>query len=86
MVMTPNCNLPEGAKAEAAIVTDADVESIAVALRQLISMSDAELESAGTRGRRLVEEQFQWPRIVRQVTQVYDWILGAGPKPACIMS
>ncbi len=84
VVMTPNCNLPEGAKAGAAIVANADVESIVVALRQLISMSNAELESTGTRGRRLVEEQFRWPRIAQQVTQVYDWILGAGPQPACI--
>jgi poly(glycerol-phosphate) alpha-glucosyltransferase len=86
VVVTPNCNLPEGAKAGAAIVTDADAESIAVALRQLISMSNDELESIGSRGRRLVEEQYQWPRIARQVTQVYDWILGAGPQPACIMN
>ncbi len=86
VVITPNCNLPEGAKAGAAILTDADVESIATALRQLLSMSHAELECTGMKGRKLVEDRFLWPRIARQVTQVYDWILGVGPQPTCIMN
>jgi len=85
VVITPNCNLPEGAGAGAGIVTEPDVESIAVALRELISMSDAQLQSMGRKGRRLVEERFQWPCIVRQVTQVYDWVLGFGSQPACIV-
>jgi len=84
VVMTPNCNLSEGVVAGAAIVTDADVESITVALRQLISMSNSELQSTGARGRRFVEERFPWPRTVNQMTQVYDWILGSGPQPACV--
>jgi glycosyltransferase involved in cell wall biosynthesis len=84
-VMTPQCNLPEGEQAGSAIVVECGVESIAGGLNRLFAMSDRERESSGSRGRRLVEEKFQWPRVVRQMTEVYDWILGFGPQPACVL-
>ncbi len=83
-IITPNCNLPEGATAGAAIITNADVESITEAIRRLISMSSLELDAMGVQGRRLVEHEFQWPGLALQLVQVYDWILGAGPQPACV--
>jgi poly(glycerol-phosphate) alpha-glucosyltransferase len=85
VLMTPNCNLPEGSKAGAAITVEADVESLCRALNQLFSMDSVEREAMGARARCLVEEQFRWPRIADQMTQVYDWILGAGPRPACVL-
>jgi len=85
-VITPSCNLAEGARVGAAIMTDADVESMSKALLQLFAMSPAELEAMGSKGRRLVEEHFQWPWIARQLAQVYDWILGSGPRPACVLN
>jgi glycosyltransferase involved in cell wall biosynthesis len=85
-VMTPQCNLPEGEQAGAAMVVDCGVEGMAAALNRLFSMSNGEREAMGARGRRLVEEKFQWPRVVRQMTEVYDWILGFGPQPACVLN
>jgi glycosyltransferase involved in cell wall biosynthesis len=85
-VMTPNCNLPEGAKTGAAIMAEPEVGSLAEALCRLFSMGKPERETLGARGRRLVEQQFQWPRIAEQVTQVYDWILGFGPQPAFVLN
>jgi glycosyltransferase involved in cell wall biosynthesis len=86
VVMTPNCNLPEGAKTGAAIMAEPEVGSLAEALCRLFSMGKPERETLGARGRRLVEQQFQWPRIAEQVTQVYDWILGFGPQPAFVLN
>jgi poly(glycerol-phosphate) alpha-glucosyltransferase len=86
VVMTPHCNLPEGSKAGAAIVTEADVNCISEALIRLFSMSSFERKSMGVMGRRLVEEQFQWPRIAQQMTDVYDWMLGLGPQPSCVLN
>ena len=55
-------------------------ESILMALRQLFSMSDAEREVMGSRGRRLVEDRFGTARIGKQMVEVYDWMLG-GCRP-----
>jgi len=84
VVITPNCNLPEGVKAGAAIAAEPDVEGITEALLQVMSMNACQLDAIGARGRRLVEQQFQWPHIVEQMVRVYDWVLGFGSQPACV--
>jgi poly(glycerol-phosphate) alpha-glucosyltransferase len=86
VLMTPECNLPEGAIAGAAILLDPDARSIAAAMRQLFSMTEREREAMGRSGRGLVEERFQWQRIGKAMTEVYDWILGHGPKPDCVLA
>jgi glycosyltransferase involved in cell wall biosynthesis len=86
VLMTTNCNLPEGVRAEAAIMMEADVESICGALIRLFSMDTPGRTTMGANGRRLVEEQFRWPRIAEQMTEVYDWILGRGNRPNCVMN
>jgi poly(glycerol-phosphate) alpha-glucosyltransferase len=86
VLMTTNCNLPEGTRAGAAITMDPDTEGICGALTKLFSMGIVERMAMGTRGRRLVEEQFRWPRIADRMTQVYDWVLGRGPQPACVLN
>ncbi len=86
VLMTTNCNLPEGSKAGAAIMMDADLDSICGALSRLFSMDALERSAMGARGRRLVEEQFGWPRIAKEMSQVYDWIVGCGPKPICVLN
>jgi len=60
------------------------VEPLAGALREAIGMSDAERRAMGERGRRLVEEKFSWPKIAREMKEVYEWVLGGGPKPGCV--
>ena len=84
--MTRECNLPEGADAGAAILMEPQAESIAAALRRLLAMTDAEREAMGRNGRRLVDERFQWQRIGKTMTEVYDWILGRGARPECVMA
>lgn len=84
--MTPECNLPEGVKAGAAILMDPDARSIAAAMRQLFSMTEQEREAMGCNGRCLVEERYQWQRIGKAMTDVYDWILERGPKPDCVLA
>jgi glycosyltransferase involved in cell wall biosynthesis len=85
VLMTEACNLSEGAEAKAAIVMAPETNSIAAALRRLFSLSASEREAMGRNGRRLVEERYQWPRIGNSMTEVYDWVLGHGPKPACVL-
>ena len=81
VLMTPQCNLPEGFAADAAIRIEPTVESLAQGLHTLFKSSDADLQSSGARGRALVAERFVWPRIAGEMLQVYQWLLGNGAKP-----
>lgn len=84
VVMTPECNLPEGFAAEAGIRIETDVPSIARGLDTLFSMSDADLCSMGTRGYELVKQRFTWRTVAEQMRSVYDWMLGGGSPPECV--
>ncbi len=86
VVMTPECNLPEGFAAGAAVRVDATAESTTRGLSELLSMTDTERRTMGARGRKLVEERFTWPRIAAQMKAVYEWILGGGQRPPCVVT
>jgi poly(glycerol-phosphate) alpha-glucosyltransferase len=85
VVMTPECNLPEGFAADAAIRIETSVESIAEGLSTLFSMNDADLMTMGAKGRGLVEERFTWKSVASQMREVYDWMLGGGVAPSSVI-
>ncbi|WCJ59712.1 glycosyltransferase [Fontisphaera persica] len=85
VIMTEACNLPEGFTAGAAIKVEPEPGSIAMGIRQLMEMSDKEREMMGQKGRRLVEQRFTWPKIAEEMKSVYDWLLGGGPPPNCVI-
>ena len=82
VVMTPECNLPEGFDAQAAVRIGYEVAGIAGGLKQLFEMPAADLEAMGKRGLALVQDRFVWPKIVAEMKDVYDWVLGGGPMPS----
>ena len=84
VVITPECNLPEGYAADAAIRVETGVESIAQGLDSLFSMSDADLKEMGARGKELVRQKFTWQTVAEEMKQVYDWMLGGGAPPSCV--
>lgn len=85
VLMTPQCNLPEGIALGAAQAVDPDVESLAEGLTTLCCLDAESLRTMGERGRRLVEGRFTWPRIAGEMCAVYAWVLGRGPKPDCVI-
>jgi poly(glycerol-phosphate) alpha-glucosyltransferase len=85
VVMTPECNLPEGFAADAAIRIETGAESIAQGLNSLFSMSTSDLEAMGAKGRVLVEERFTWKTLAAQMREVYDWMLGGGATPSSVV-
>jgi len=85
VLMTRECNLPEGFGAEAALQIGTSPEEIAEGLKQVIEMSDDDRRAMGNRGRNLVETKFSWPRIGEQMCSVYEWVLGGGPLPEVIV-
>jgi len=59
-------------------------ESLAMALEEAIGLSDAERWEMGSNGRTWATSEFSWPKIAREIWSVYEWILGRGPRPACV--
>jgi len=40
----------------------------------------------GLRRRKLVEENYSWPKIAAEMKAVYEWVVGCGPKPDCVIT
>jgi glycosyltransferase involved in cell wall biosynthesis len=86
VLMTEACNLPEGFAAGAALPIGTDRASLAAGLRQLFALSDAERRHMGARGQALVRERFTWSSVGEQMAAVYQWVLGSGPPPSCVLT
>jgi glycosyltransferase involved in cell wall biosynthesis len=84
VLITPQCNLPEGIQTGAAISIGSDSPGILAGLRTLASSSQADLDSMGGLGHQLVTERFTWPRIADLMSKVYGWVLGGGTQPDCV--
>jgi len=81
VLMTPECNLPEGFSADAALRIGPSPGEIADGLRSITEMSDDDRRAMGARGRDLVAAKFSWPRVGEQMRAVYNWVLGGGAPP-----
>ncbi|MFM8830543.1 MAG: glycosyltransferase [Spartobacteria bacterium] len=78
VVMTPECNLPEGFASDAALEIrsgEGSFQGFQHGLRALLEMSEAQRGSMGMRGRRLVEERFTWPKVAAQMKALYEELL-----------
>lgn len=84
VLITPQCNLPEGFAAQAAIRIEPAAESIAQGLYELFRAPSSALRSLGDNGHELTATRYAWPRIGEQMNQLYEWMLGGGAKPACL--
>ena len=84
VLMTPECNLPEGFEAGAAVRIEPDEESIKEALTRFLVMEPAERTRIGANGRALAAKRFAWPVIAAEMAAVYRWLAGNGPKPASV--
>ena len=84
VVMTRQCNLPEGFAVGAALEVETNVDAISAGLVALLGLSANERMAMGGRGRLLVEERFTWTRIAEQMASVYRWVLTNGTKPDCV--
>ncbi len=86
VLMTSQCNLPRGFEAGAALRIQPETESITAQLRRLFEMQETDREAMGKRGRALVERDHQWPVVAAKMIEVYEWVLGKGPKPDVVLT
>jgi glycosyltransferase involved in cell wall biosynthesis len=86
VLMTRECNLPEGFAVGAAVHIETHPEAMAKSLAAFMTSPASERRAMGDAGRRLVEDRFTWDRVAAEMHEVYTWVLGGGPPPACVMT
>ncbi|MGH7950560.1 MAG: glycosyltransferase, partial [Limisphaerales bacterium] len=84
ILMTRECNLPEGFSAGAAMKISTDSEDICQNLIRLFNSTPMELEEMGQNGLRLVVEKFSWEKIGEQLNLICKWIVHGTARPDCI--
>ncbi len=63
---------------------DADVVSLAAALKETMNLTDAERYVMGQNGRKLVEQKYSCETVASQMKLVYEWLLYGGEVPDCV--
>ena len=86
VLMTPQCNIPDGFEKGAAIPVETNSKDIARGLCKLIEMGEADRLEMGQRGMKIVQDEFSWSTIAPRMHQVYEWLLGGGTPPDCVYS
>ncbi len=61
-------------------------QELAEALGIAMKLPSGDLEEMGRRGRLWTEEAFAWPRIAENMKSVYEWLLGGGAPPSCVVT
>lgn len=65
---------------------DHGVAALEAALRTAMALPAAERRAMGLRGRAWMARDFSWDRIARDMTATYNWVLGGGDRPACVLT
>ncbi|MEM7453542.1 MAG: glycosyltransferase [Planctomycetota bacterium] len=81
VILTPQCNMPEGSSRAACIECQPETTSILSALNRFAGTSLPERQSMGSNGRNLVEEKFTWNKVASDMAATYRWVSGNGPCP-----
>ncbi|HTR40302.1 MAG TPA: glycosyltransferase [Pseudomonadales bacterium] len=84
VLLTPQCNFPELARANAAIEITTDTDGIEKGLRQILELPDEQRKVMGQNGHELIKKSYTWPSIAGQMCRVYDWMMGKCPMPETV--
>jgi poly(glycerol-phosphate) alpha-glucosyltransferase len=84
VLMTSECNLPEGFAQQAAIRIDTDAQSISKGIREMIAMEATDRIKMGQNGLALVKERFSWGKVADSMTLLYQWVMDQAPKPGFV--
>jgi len=85
VLKTRACNIPEGFDAGAALEIEPDPDSVAEGLQRFTRLPAGEQEAIGRAGRTLVEQQYTWPQVARQMRDVYRWVQGDASRPDSVV-
>lgn len=82
VLMTAECNLPEGFESGAAIKINTD--PVALAHQLATALLDTDLLTLGEVGHSLVVKYFSWPSVAARHLEVYRWLVEGGEPPTCL--
>ena len=74
VLITPECNLPEGFKMNAAMRIEATVESISQGLNKLFRTPSEHLRSIGDSGFQIVSSKYEWGKVANEINDVNKWL------------
>lgn len=81
VIMTSQCNIPEGFEHSAAIKIENNKDSVKEGIIQLFYMSLEEQKEMGEKGRQLVIKKFTWKLSAEKMNDLYLWMLGKISEP-----
>jgi glycosyltransferase involved in cell wall biosynthesis len=84
VLLTPQCNFPELAKAGGAIEVAPDAAACEAGLKRMLTLPEAERRAMGRRAQHLVTQAYTWPRIAEELLGVYQWLIQGGPPPGTV--
>jgi glycosyltransferase involved in cell wall biosynthesis len=84
VLLTPQCNLPEGIAVGAAIEAAPEVDSLTQGLASIMEATETQREQMGQRGWELVNQKFTWSKVAAEMLAVYMWLVGGGAPPPCV--
>lgn len=82
VLMTQECNLPEGFEKGAAIKISTSPDEMSETM--LKALLDTNMVPLGEAGRSLVEEHFSWAHVADRHNAVYEWMCRGGKPPTCV--
>ncbi len=71
VIISPACNMPEVADADAGRIVEPTRRHIAAALAELLGMAEPALTAMGERGRTFAAERFDWKRLIPRYRDLY---------------
>jgi glycosyltransferase involved in cell wall biosynthesis len=74
VIMTKECNIPDGFSSNSAILIDHQIEKCSSVLKIFFNKSDEELQRIGVNGFNLVSEKYTWNKIALQTLELYEWL------------
>jgi len=84
VLLTSNCNFPQGAQTGAAIEVDCSETGLSKGLDQMMSAAPEARATMGQHGRELVQGRFNWTNICTELEQVYGWLAGKNGPPSTV--
>lgn len=83
-LLSQACNLPEAFAVQSAWSAPPDPVILEPQLARWVSATENDpeaLAAMGAAGRALVEQQFSWPQVATQTSELYAWLLGETDRP-----
>ena len=84
VIITKHCNLNPAIDAGAGLLVEPKANSIAKGLLEFSKMSTADREAMGRKGIDLVQRNYVWSKVAKQLRDVYAWMQGGSEKPDCV--